>query len=192
VTVSVAVAVAGNGIALAKGTIPDTEKQVEQLLTDRVAEPYAMFDDAMRAAIGQAQLADLLAKEKASRGKLRSVKADGEKAKGDYRIVHATARFERGRPLKFTISYRTDGKIAGLNFVPGAGEVAEANLKAAIAAMPGRIGVAAWVAERPQVAFRHDAGARFSAGSQFKVLILARAAELAASGSLRLDDRIEI
>ncbi len=168
------------------------ETYLRQMWEGRVPEAYAAFDDGMRAASSVAKLEELVASERGDRGAIRTVSDVKAEQKGSLTVVHLVARFEKGRPLRFTISMRNNGRVAGLYFVPASGQVSEQDLHEAIAAIPGQVGIAALVAERPEVAFRYQANLLFSTGSQFKVLVLARTAELVTGGKLKLDQRLEI
>lgn len=164
----------------------------KQLLAGQYEILFERFDPAMQRALPVNKMRALFDPERNARGPLKAIRQLSTETKRGFQVFHLEATFERGLPLVFTLTLKPDGKVVGLFFKNGAGEVDQATLQKAIAEFPGKLSIAALVAERPEIQFRYQDQVPVSVGSQFKVLVLAKAAEQLVDGSLKETQRLAL
>lgn len=188
--VSLSVFAAPPAAAAAQEDQADT--YVKHLLMGQYDALYERFDPTMQRALPLEKLKELFDPERASRGPLKNLKRVSSETQRGFQVLQVEAAFERGLPLVFTLSLRTDGRIAGLRYKSGAGAVDQAALQKAISEFPGKLSVTAFVAEKPDIQFRHQDQVPVSVASQFKILVLAKACEQLAEGSWKESQRLPI
>lgn len=97
-----------------------TRGLVEALMAGRTAPIVARFDEKMRAALPEAQLATTVTMVQSQAGAFKAVTATRTMARDGVRVVIATCDLSQ-HPVDVTVAYNADGRIVGLNLRPAVG-----------------------------------------------------------------------
>lgn len=105
------------GAPMAQTVVPGATEHAIALLVDLIAGHYEQvrhdFDHTMLAAVDTAKLADTLAKVASMVGTYEGMGEPFTRAQGSLTVVDVPLRFEAGE-MTGRVSYRDDGKVAGL------------------------------------------------------------------------------